>query len=158
MGPLEVALVLCRCDARPRRCAATLFSRRARGKKFAEGKLDQYEIATASAESELHAAAESLRLGLHIQHIAQELGLPVQETIMMKVDSTAAIGKIQGPRGSGKMKHIDLRDAWIQRLRCKKIVDVVKVAGTENGADFFTKLVSRADFCKEENKLMAKFD
>ena len=125
---------------------------------FAEGKLDEYEIATASAESELHAAAESLRLGLHIQHIAQELHLPVQETIVMKVDSTAAIGKIQGPRGSGKMKHIDLRDAWIQRLRCKKIVDVVKVAGTENGADFFTKILTRAEFCKGEARLMTKIE
>ena len=125
---------------------------------FAEGKLDEYEIATASAESELHAAAESLRLGLHIQHIAQELHLPVQETIVMKVDSTAAIGKIQGPRGSGKMKHIDLRDAWIQRLRCKKIVDVVKVAGTDNGADFFTKILTRAEFCKGEARLMTKIE
>ena len=127
-------------------------------KLFEEGNLDEYEIATASAESELHAAAESLRLGLHIQHIAQELGLPVQETIMMKVDSTAAIGRIQGPRGSGKMKHIDLRDAWIQRLRSKKIVDIVKVAGTENKADFFTKLLTRAEFCKGEARLMTRID
>jgi hypothetical protein len=125
---------------------------------FAEGKLDQYEIATASAESELHAAAESLRLAMHIQHIAQELNLPVQDTIVMKVDSTAAIGKIQGPRGSGKMKHIDLRDAWIQRLRSKKIVDIVKVAGTENGADFFTKILTRAEFCKGESRLMTKIE
>ena len=124
-------------------------------KLFAEGSLDEYEIATASAESELHAAAESL---IHIQHIAQELGLPVQETIRMKVDSTTAIGKIQGPRGSGKMKHIDLRDAWIQRLRCRKIVDIVKVAGTENGANFFTKLLTRAEFCKGEARLMTRIE
>ena len=77
---------------------------------------------------------------------------------MMKVDSTAAIGKIQGPRGSGKMKHIDLRDAWIQRLRSKKIVDIVKVAGTENKADFFTKLLTRAEFCKGEARLMTRIE
>ena len=75
-----------------------------------------------------------------------------------KVDSTAAIGKIQGPRSSRKMKHLDLRDAWIQRLRNKKIVDIVKVLGTENGSDFFTKLVSMTDFCKEEHLLMTKLD
>lgn len=125
---------------------------------FANDDLDAYEVATSSAGAELHAAADSLKLGMHIHHVAKELNLPVSDTIIMKVDSTAAIGKIQGPRGSGKMKHLDLRDAWIQRLRNKKIVDIVKVLGTENGADFFTKLVSRADFCKEEDKLMAKFD
>ena len=125
---------------------------------FADEDLDAYEIATSSAGAELHAAADSLKLGLHTHHVAKELNLPVSDTIIMKVDSTAAIGKIQGPRGSGKMKHLDLRDAWIQRLRNKKIVDIVKVLGTENGADFFTKLVSRADFCKEENLLMTKID
>ena len=72
--------------------------------------------------------------------------------------SSMAIGKIQGPRGSGKMKHLDLRDAWIQRLRNKKIVDIVKVLGTENGADFLTKLLSRAEFCKHEDQLMTKLD
>ena len=125
---------------------------------FANDDIDAYEIATSSAGAELHAAADSLKLGMHIHHVAKELNLPVSDTIIMKVDSTAAIGKIQGPRGSGKMKHLDLRDAWIQRLRNKKIVDIVKVLGTENGADFFTKLLSRADFCKEEDRLMAKID
>mgnify|MGYP001295664004 FL=1 len=125
---------------------------------FANDDLDAYEVATSSAGAELHAAADSLKLGMHIHHVAKELNLPVSDTIIMKVDSTAAIGKIQGPRGSGKMKHLDLRDAWIQRLRNKKIVDIVKVLGTENGADFFTKLVSRADFCKEEAILMTKID
>ena len=122
------------------------------------GDLDLFEIATSSAGAELHAAADSLKLAMHIHHLAEELNIPVADTIIMKVDSTAAIGKIQGPRGSGKMKHLDLRDAWIQRLRNKKIVDIVKVLGTENGADFFTKLLSRADFCKEEDRLMAKID
>ena len=125
---------------------------------FADEDLDAYEIATSSAGAELHAAADSLKLGLHTHHVAKELNLPVSDTIIMKVDSTAAIGKIQGPRGSGKMKHLDLRDAWIQRLRNKKIVDIVKVLGTENGADFFTKLLSRAEFCKQEDQLMTKLD
>ena len=125
---------------------------------FADEDLDAYEIATSSAGAELHAAADSLKLGLHTHHVAKELNLPVSDTIIMKVDSTAAIGKIQGPRGSGKMKHLDLRDAWIQRLRNKKIVDIVKVLGTENGADFFTKLLSRAEFCKHEDQLMTKLD
>ena len=56
------------------------------------------------------------------------------------------------------MKHIDLRDAWIQRLRSKKIVDIVKVAGTENKADFFTKLLTRAEFCKGEARLMTRIE
>ena len=56
------------------------------------------------------------------------------------------------------MKHIDLRSAWIQMLRNKKIVNIIKVPGTENGADFFTKLLSRMEFCKAESSMMAKIE
>ena len=116
--------------------------------------LSDYQIATSSAEAELHAAADTLKLALQVKHIAQELNLPVSDTIPMQVDATAAIGKIQGPRGGGKMKHIDLRNAWIQQLRNNKIVDIIKVPGSRNGADFFTKLLPRTEFCKHEAKLM----
>ena len=84
------------------------------------------------------------------------MGLPVPQSIPLQVDATAAIGKIQGPRGSGKMKHIDLRDAWILQLRNRGVVDVIKVPGESNGADFFTKLLPRAEFCKHEDRLMRK--
>ena len=91
-----------------------------------------------------------------MHHIAKELDLPVSSSIPMQVDATAAIGKIQGPRGGGKMKHIDLRNAWIQQLRDKNVVDVIKVPGTANGADFFTKLLPRVAFSQCENQLMRK--
>ena len=53
----------------------------------------------------------------------------------MLVDATAAIGKIQGLRGGGKLKHIDLRQDWIKLLKNRKIVEVVKVPGEANPAD-----------------------
>ena len=118
--------------------------------------LDDYYISTASAEAELHAAADTLKLALHIHHVAKEMNLPVPQSIPLLVDATAAIGKIQGPRGSGKMKHIDLRDAWITQLRNRNIVDIIKVPGSDNGADFFTKLLSRVEFCRHESRLMTK--
>jgi len=52
------------------------------------------------------------------------------------------------------MKHIDLRAAWMQLLRDRSICDVVKVDGTANPADFFTKLLGRKDFSTYEQQLM----
>ena len=69
--------------------------------------------------------------------------------ITLQVDATAAIGKIQGPRGGGKMKHIDMRSGWIQELRDTSKCLVEKIAGEENLADSFTKLLPLGAF-KEE--------
>ena len=116
------------------------------------------QVAMASGEAELYAAADTLKLALHTHYVAQELHLRIQNVIVMKVDATAAIGKIQGPRGGGKMKHIDLRQAWIRQLMDRGIVNVVKVDGTENRADFFTKVLGKGQFADAENDLMVKLE
>ena len=77
-----------------------------------------------------------MKAALHIQYIAQEMNIIVPDTLEMNVDATAAIGKIQAPRGGGRMKHIDLRAAWMQLLQNRKICNVSKVDGTSNPADF----------------------
>ena len=112
------------------------------------------EVATSTGEAELYAAADALKAALHLHYVAQELHLDIPDLIVLQVDATAAIGKIQGPRGGGRMKHIDLRQAWIQQLMNRDIVQVVKVAGLSNRADFFTKLLGRAEFIIAENELM----
>ena len=64
----------------------------------------------------------------------------------MLVDATAAIGKVQGPCGGGKIEHIDLRADWIKELRDLSICILEKVPGEENLADGFTKLLGRNMF------------
>lgn len=116
--------------------------------------LDTFHIATASAEAELYAAADALKASLHLRYIGQELSIEMGAVVTLQVDATAAIGKIQGPRGGGKMKHIDLRQGWIKQLRDTSICHVEKVAGEENKADFFTKLLGRNNFRVIEGELM----
>lgn len=120
--------------------------------------LSEEQTATASGEAELYAAADTLKAALHVSYVAEELNLPMPSPLIMHVDATAAIGKIQGPRGGGKMKHIDLRAEWMNQLRDRKIVNVVKIPGEENGADFFTKLLGRIAFQQEESVLMGRID
>ena len=47
------------------------------------------------------------------------------------------------------MKHIDARLAWVQSLRDKEVVRLVKVAGEDNPADFYTKLMPAVEFRKQ---------
>ena len=57
-------------------------------------------------------------------------------------DAVAAIG-IARRKGLGKICHLDVTDLWIQdKIRSKRI-KLLKVLGTENVADVFTKYVDR---------------
>ena len=70
-----------------------------------------------------------------------ELGL-IEETsvIQLKVDSAAAKSFISR-RGSGRMRHVEFRDLWIQKEVGEGKVCVSKVAGTRNPADVGTKFL-----------------
>ena len=57
-------------------------------------------------------------------------------------------------RGLGKMRHLEIRDLWLQQEVLNKRVVVSKVAGEENPADLMTKYLSFSeitDRCREMN-------
>ena len=47
-------------------------------------------------------------------------------------------------KGLGKIRHLDVTDLWIQDKIRSKQIKLLKVLGTENIADVFTKHVDRA--------------
>ena len=63
--------------------------------------------------------------------------------ITVHSDATAAIG-IARRKGLGKIRHLDVTDLWIQDNIRSKQIKLLKVLGTENIADVFTKYVGRA--------------
>ena len=81
--------------------------------------------------------------------------------LIMLVDATAAIGKIQGPQGGGKLEHIDLRQDWIKLLKNRKIVEVARIPGEAIPSGCFTKILGRVGgvaFSKSESELMGRID
>ena len=56
-------------------------------------------------------------------------------------DSSAAKSFVSR-RGLGKMRHLEIRDLWLQREVAQGKVIVSKVLGTENPADTMTKFMS----------------
>ena len=101
-------------------------------------------IAQSSTEAEVYALAEGAKLGLHIYHLAEELRMETPLPIQINVDSTGAIGFARNNAGVGKMKHIDLRSAWVEQLRDTEKIGTVQTPGTSNPADYFTKILPRA--------------
>ena len=103
-------------------------------------------IATSSADAESRALSTSIQRGLHTQYLAEELGLQLEPMLPIFVDANAAIGFARNNGGTSKMKHIDIRAAWVQQIRDKKQIQIQKIAGTKNPADFFTKLMTNVEF------------
>jgi hypothetical protein len=53
-----------------------------------------------------------------------------------------------------RLKHIDVRQAWVKTLRDKSIVIPVHVPSVDNLADLFTKILGVDDFQRLRDQMM----
>ena len=102
-------------------------------------------MSLSSGESELHGICAGTAQGLGLQSIARDLGFEYK--IKVHSDATAAIG-IARRRGMGRIRHLDRSDLWIQEKIRTKAIELLKVLGTDNPADAFTKYVDRGILTK----------
>ena len=78
-----------------------------------------------------------------------ELGLAsCDDVIELRVDSAAGKSFISR-RGLGKMRHVELRDLWMQWEAGEGKVRVVKVEGKANPADVGTKFLSATELAQK---------
>ena len=102
----------------------------------------QHAFALSSAEAELYAMVEAVTRSKGLCSLARELGfVQLENVIRLGTDSSAAKSFVNR-RGLGRMRHLDIRDMWLQQevLAGKVVVD--KVSGTKNPADLMTKVLS----------------
>lgn len=96
----------------------------------------QSVIALSSAEAELIALAAAGTYGKFVQSLLQELG--EVKTLTLATDSTAAIGVVRR-RGPGRIRHLDIRELWIQNELRQGSISIMHIPGISNVADIFTK-------------------
>ena len=78
-------------------------------------------------------------------HLARELGFAnLSNVIHLGTDSSAAKSFVNR-RGLGKMRHIEVRDLWLQKEVREGRVEVYKIPGIENPADLMTKVLGISD-------------
>ena len=110
-----------------------------------------------SGKAETYALSECIHWALHIKYIGEELAIDMPSKPTIKSDATAALGFAGRTDGTGKMKHIDLREAWIEELKSDDIIRV-KVPGTLNEANPFTKILGLSDFQDHEDAIMPRLE
>jgi hypothetical protein len=100
----------------------------------------QTTISLSSGEAELHGIAQGAAQALGIQSLLKDAGWHVD--VHLHSDATAAIG-IARRKGSGKIRHLDTTDLWIQDKITSKKMQLSEVLGVENMADVLTKYVDK---------------
>ena len=74
--------------------------------------------------------------------LASELGcVELSQVMQLGTDSSAAKSFVSR-RGLGKMRHLEIRDLWLQAEVEQGKLEVHKVRGDQNPADLMTKVLS----------------
>ena len=94
-----------------------------------------------------------MQRALHVSYIAEEMGMEVSRPIEIEIDANAALGFINNTSSSTKMKHLDIREDWIQLIRDRGLAEFIKVDGKVIKADFMTKLLNRVEYNRQHKEL-----
>jgi hypothetical protein len=105
----------------------------------------QGAVALSSAEAEFYALVEAVLRAKGLITVATELGFTRLRTEVKAATDSSAAKSFLNRRGLGKMKHIEIRDLWLQEEVLKGHVEVMKVLGTENPADLMSKFLNVSD-------------
>ena len=83
-----------------------------------------------------------------LMSLASELGFRgLGNVIKLGTDSSAAKSFVCR-RGLGKMRHLHIRDLWLQKEVRDGNLEISKIRGDENSADLMTKILGMADIEK----------
>ena len=99
-------------------------------------------VALSSAEAELYSMSEGASRGLAFRTILEEMNVKVDAPIIL-TDSAAAKA-FASTRGLGRMRHLEVKDLWMQSLVRDGRLRLGKVRGDRNPADVLTKYLDRA--------------
>ena len=84
----------------------------------------QQVIALSSAEAELNAICKAAQEGLGSKQFAEELDC--HEELEVKTDAAAAIG-ITLRQGTGRIKHLEVKQLWVQEKVTAEKMKIVEV-------------------------------
>ena len=102
----------------------------------------QGAYALSSAEAELYGMVEGATRSKGLVSLARELGFGgLSLSFELGTDSSAAKSFVNR-RGLGKMRHLQVRDLWLQKEVRQGGIVIHKVPGVSNPADLMTKILN----------------
>ena len=111
-----------------------------------------------SAAAEIFAAAHAVSDFSALSYQADEMGMPFELPLLLRVDNEAACSFIRDNALRTKLRHIDVRQYWVRHMRDPEIVDVEYIPSKLNISDLLTKIHKVADdFIRHRDKMLFKF-
>ena len=102
----------------------------------------QSTIALSSGEAEFYAIVEGASRALGVEALMDDMGMKGQ----VRIWSDSSAGRsISLRKGTGKMRHLQVKYLWLQDATFEKRLTVEKVKGTENPADVATKFLTATE-------------
>ena len=85
----------------------------------------------------------------HMCYVLEEMNIPgLTMPLPIGTDSSCAVAFAKEGQTKTRMKHIDMRDEWVQDLRNRSKVNPYHLPGTENPSDLYTKIQTKTEFLK----------
>ena len=109
-------------------------------------------VTLSTTEAEYVAAAEAAKETIWLNQLVTELGLK-QEHVNLHCDSQSALHLATNQVMDGRVKHIDVKYHYIRQIVSEKKIELVKIDGTLNPADGFTKVIPAESFARHRAKL-----
>ena len=112
-------------------------------------------VTLSSTEAEIYAASQAVSNFEHSKFVLEEMGIqgfPSPFTLM--IDNTAAEVFMEDSKNNSRLKHIDVRQLWVQEMRNRDIVIPEHVNTNDNLADLLTKPLAAPIFKKHVERIM----
>ena len=121
---------------------------------FACVEMSGSHTSTSSAEAEIYAASNAVNSVLQSSYIAEEMGLKLKRPMYMQIDNQSALAFAADTCERSNLKHIDVRQYWVEELRDRGVCIPTYVPTKSNLADLFTKILGIPDFECLRSQLM----
>ena len=108
------------------------------------------------SEAELYGMVEALTRAKGLLSSAREVGFTeLSSVVRLETDNSAAKSFVCR-KGLGRMRHLQIRDLWLQKEVTDGTLEVCKVLGTENPADLMTKALGIRDVIERLGRMKPK--
>ena len=109
-------------------------------------------VAQSTTEAEYVAAAEAAKEAIWMDRLVTEIGL-THDTVNVHCDSQSALHLAVNHVMDSRVKHIDIRYDFLRQVVSDKMIELVKIDGTLNPANAFTKVIPLESFLRHRAKL-----
>ena len=101
---------------------------------------NQAVIALSSGEADYYGMVKGASVAIGVNALCEDLGRHFFGKIKVQTDASAAIG-IACRIGTGKIRHIEINQLWLQEKVAQGRIEMIKIGTLENLVDALTKAV-----------------